>query len=75
MPEVTSLISVMNKVRLNTQYGYYSTTVYMVKMESVSEITIFGQKVIVKSGLELFIFEIPPCGKKVIFVNDFLVVG
>ena len=32
----------------------------MVKMESVPDITIFGQKVIVKSGLELFIFEIPP---------------
>ena len=50
----------MNKVLLSTQYGCVSTFVYMVKMESVPDITIFGQKVIVKSGLELFIFEIPP---------------
>jgi len=65
----------MNKVRLSTQYGCFSTFVYMVKMESVPDITIFGPKMIVISGLELYFFEIPPCWKKVIFVNDFLVVG
>ena len=52
MPKVTSLISVMNKVLLSTQYGCVSTFVYMVKMESVPDITIFGQKVIVKSDGE-----------------------
>ena len=36
----------------------------MVKMESVSDITIFGQKLIVISGLEFYFFEIPPCGKQ-----------
>ena len=53
-----------------TQYGGYSTIVYMVKMESVSEM--IGLKL--ESGLELF-FEIPPCKKKVIFVNEFVVLG
>ena len=42
----------------------------MVKMEPVSEM--IGLKL--ESGLKL-VFEILPFGKKVIFVNDFLVVG
>jgi hypothetical protein len=43
------------KCPLKTQSGCYSTFIYMVKMESISgsEITIFGQKMIVKSGLEI----------------------
>ena len=49
-------------MNLNTQYFCYSTIVFMVKMESVSKITIFGRKMIVKSALEFF-FEIPPLGK------------
>ena len=39
-------------MNLNTQYGYYLTIVFTAKMESVSKITIFGRKMIVKSALE-----------------------
>ena len=35
--------------------------VYVLKMEYVSKINIFGLKIMVKSGLENFFFEIPPC--------------
>ena len=42
----------------------------MVKMEPVSEM--IGLKL--ESGLKLF-FKILPCGKKVIFVNEFVVLG
>ena len=41
------------------------------KMESVSKNTIFGPKMMVKSGLEKFCFEIPPCRKIVIFITEF----
>ena len=57
---------------LNTQYGSYSTIVYLVKMESVTEITIFSLKIMVKRGLEFF-YEVPPC--KVIFVTEFVILG
>ena len=43
-------------------------------MESVSDITIFGLKMMVKSGLECC-FEIPPCRKKVILVTEFVIMG
>ena len=36
--------------------------VYVLEMEYVSKINIFGRKMTVKSGLEIF-FEIPPCAK------------
>ena len=36
--------------------------VYVLEMEYVSKINIFGRKMMVKSGLEFF-FEIPPCAK------------
>ena len=39
-------------MNLNTQYGCYSTIVFMVKMESVSKITIFGLKLMVKSDCD-----------------------
>ena len=38
-------------------------------MESASIVTIFVLKMMVKSGLENY-FEIPPCGKMVIFVTE-----
>ena len=41
-------------------------------MESVPEITIFGLKMMVKSGLEKNIFEIPPCAHHVIFITEFV---
>ena len=53
---------------LNTTYLTDSYVVFTLKMESVSKNTIFGLKMMVKSGLEKFIFEIPPCGKIVIFI-------
>ena len=37
---------------INTQYGCHTTIVFTLKMQSVSEITIFGRKMMVKSGLE-----------------------
>ena len=43
-----------------------STIVYMFEMESVPKITILGLQMIVRIGLEIC-FEIPPCGKKLIF--------
>ena len=38
--------------KLNTLYGCYSTLAFTLKMEFVSKITIFGLKMVVKSGLE-----------------------
>ena len=46
----------------------------MVKIVSVSKITITSLKMMVKSGLDFF-FEIPPCGKKVIFHTEFVILG
>ena len=40
-----------------------STLGFTLKMESVTNNTVFGPKMMVKSGLEKFYFEIPPCGK------------
>ena len=44
-------------------------------MESVSKDTIFGPKMMVKSGLEKKYFEIPPWGKIVIFITAFVILG
>ena len=38
-------------LRLSTQYGCYLTIVFTLKMESASKITMFGLKMMVKSGL------------------------
>ena len=38
-------------LRLKTQYGCCSTIVFTLKMESVSKITIFGVKLVVRIGL------------------------
>jgi hypothetical protein len=46
--------------------------VFTLKMESVSKNTIFGLKMMVKNGLEIY-FEIPPCGKMVIFITEFVI--
>jgi len=43
-------------------------------MESVTKNTIFGLKMMVKSGLNSF-FEIPPYGKIVIFITEFVILG
>ena len=37
--------------------------VYVLKMEYVSKINIFGLNMLVKSGLEKIFFEIPPCAR------------
>ena len=44
--------------------------VYVLKMEYVSKINIFGLKMMVKSGLEKNIFEIPPCAHHFL-LNEF----
>ena len=45
---------VRRKKGINSQYGCYSYIVYPVKMNSVFEITIFGLRIMVKSGQEVF---------------------
>ena len=44
-------------IRLNTSYLTDSYIVFTLKMESVSKNTIFGLKMMVKSGLEKFILK------------------
>ena len=46
---------------LNTSYLTDSYIAFTLKMESVSKNTIFGLNMVVRSGLEKNIFEIPPC--------------
>ena len=58
---------------LNTSYLTDSYIVFTFKMESVFKNTIFGLKMMVKSGLETF--EIPPCGKIVIFITEYVILG
>ena len=55
----------------NTQFWSYSYIDNLVKMESVLEITVFGLKMKVQSGLEKKI-EIPPGKNKETFVNEFV---
>ena len=45
---------VRRKKGINSQYGCYSYIVYPVKMNFVFEITIFGLRIMVKSGQEVF---------------------
>ena len=44
-------------------------------MESLAKNTIFGLKMMVKSGLENSYFEIPPWGKIVIFITEFVILA
>ena len=55
------LKSILDLILTNTSYLTDSYIVFTLKMESVSKITIFGLKMMVKSGIDFF-FEIPPCG-------------
>ena len=48
---------------LNTSYFTDSDIIFTLKMESVSKNTIFGLKMMVKSGLEKNLFQVPPCGR------------
>ena len=48
---------------INTLCGCKTTIVFTLKMESVTQNIIFGLKILLKSGLELFIFKILLCGK------------
>ena len=52
-----------------------STLVCPVKIEYVTKNNIFGLKMMVKSGLEKNYFEIPTCGKIVIFIIEFVILG
>ena len=60
---------------INTSYLTDSYTVFTLKMESVTKNTIFGLKMMVKSGLEKFILKSPPCEKIVIFITEFVILG
>ena len=43
--------------RFSTQYVSYSCIIYLVKMEYVKKITVFGLKMTMKSGIVKFIYE------------------
>ena len=62
------------QVILNTSYLAESYIAFTLKMESVTKITIFGLKMMVKRGGKIY-FEIPPCGKMVIFITEFVILG
>ena len=51
-----------------------SNFVYVLKMEYVPKINIFGLKMMVTKHHNFF-FEIPPCGKKVLFITEFAILG
>ena len=60
-------------IKLNTSYLTESYIVFTLKMESVSKNTIFGLKMMVKSGLEkIFLkFQVPKITNSVIKVTIF----
>ena len=60
------------KIIFNTQYMRNSNFVYVLKMEYVPKINIFGLKMMVTIHHKFF-FEIPPCGKKVLFITEFAI--
>ena len=61
---------------INTSYLTESYIVFTLKMESVSKNTIFGLKMMVKSGLEKIILKSLHAGHKiVIFITEFVILG
>ena len=56
---------------LNTSYLTDSYIVFTLKLESGSKITILGLKKVGEKWSRKNYFEIPPCGKMVIFVTEF----
>ena len=57
--------------KLNTQYATDSYLVYILKMEYASKINIFGLKMMLKSGLEKFVYIKIPFMRKMFFYCDF----
>ena len=53
----------------NTSYLTDSYIIFTLKIESVSKITIFDLKMMVKSGLEKNIFGIPPCRSHFLLIH------
>ena len=68
----TCIPPIMQFFSLNTQYMRNSNFVYVLKMEYVPKINIFGLKMMVTIHHNFF-FEIPPCGKKVLFITEFAI--
>ena len=60
------------KLQLNTQYMGNSNFVYVLKMEYVPKINIFGLQMMVKIHHNFF-FEIPPCAKQALFITEFAI--
>ena len=56
---------VENKILINTLCKSYSTIEYLIKVEFLSVISIFGLKMIVKSGIRTHFFEILPMGESI----------
>ena len=65
---VSKTIFVKTPWIINTSYLTDSYIGFTLKMESVSKNTIFGLKMMVKNY-----FEIPPCGKMIIFITEFVI--
>ena len=65
--EIIVLDHLFNILFLITSFLTDSYTVFTLKMESVSKNTIFGLKMMVKSGLEKNLFEIPASMRKTTF--------
>jgi hypothetical protein len=57
---------------INTQYMRNSNFVYILKMEYVPKINIFGLKIMVTIHHNFF-FEIPPCAKNDLFITEFAI--
>ena len=60
---------------INTSYLTDSYIGFILKMESVTKNTIFGLKNEGEKWPRKIYFEIPPCGKIVIFITEFVILG
>ena len=57
------------------EYATASYFVYVLKIEYLSKNTIFGLKMMVKSGVEKFILKSLHADKIVIFITEFVILG
>ena len=63
LPTFSPNLFIFDSVSLNTQYMRNSNFVYVLKMEYVPKINIFGLQMMVTIHHKK-VFEIPPCAKK-----------
>ena len=70
---VSKHISERQKRIPNSLYGCETTVVFTLKIESVPKNIVFGLKNDGEKWSRKIYFEIPPCGKMVIFVTEFVI--